>query len=81
MSTNEVDSELNGISGCGLGCSTRDSIEDCRNACDATSGCVAFTWTVATSGCALYDSATPTQKSEGEQLMCAVVPKPTWLNS
>ena len=77
MSTTAIDSDMNDISGCGLGCSTQDSIEDCRNACDAQSGCVAFSWSVADSGCALYDSDTPTQESEGEQVMCAVVAKPT----
>ena len=76
MATTEVSGINNDFDGCGLGCSTQDSIENCRDACDARNGCVTFSWNPANSACTLYDSDSPTQQTGG-QIMCKPDGKPT----
>jgi len=75
MATTRIVSAFNDIAGCGLGCSTQESIVDCRNACEAQNGCVAFSWKPDSSLCTLYDSGSPND-NEGGQIMCAVEESP-----
>ena len=72
MATTAIAGTKNGIEGCGFGCTTMDTIQDCRDACDAQSGCVSFSWNADSSQCALYDSDTPTVAINGNQIMCTV---------
>jgi len=68
MATTEVEGYFNDFDS-NIGYSFEATIQDCRNACDANSGCVTFSWNAADDGCTLYDSDSPTKYSS-TQILC-----------